>query len=124
MRFLGLDELLEEIQSEGGREIPIISSDLGNGFSGAVQDLLKRPNIVHNTKTPFEKNSLGVRSVMSIQQMIARMVARAARDGRVWGKLLASAVSAHNSTTNNNVRDAPEDAIADDQAGRISSLWL
>jgi len=111
-----LAPMLEEIQGEN-RQIPVISSDLGNEFSGRVDELLEERNIVRKTKAPIEKNALGVidRAMQSLQQIIAR---KATKDGADWGRLLASSVSALNKTTNEAVRDAPEDVIGDDQAGR------
>ena len=54
-----LAPMLEEIQG-GQRQIPVISSDLGNEFVGDVEALLRQRNIIHKTKAPIEKNALGV----------------------------------------------------------------
>jgi len=113
---VALGPLLGEIQGSQ-RKIPVISTDLGNEWVGKVDELLVERDIVRKTKTPIEKNALGVidRAMQSLQQIIAK---KAAKDGGDWGQLLASSVSALNGSTNEAVRDAPEDVIQDDQAGR------
>ena len=111
-----LAPMLEKIQNSQ-RQIPVISTDLGNEFVGEVDELLEQRNIFRKTKAPIEKNALGVidRAMQSLQQIIAR---KAAKDGGDWGQLLASSVSALNKTTNASVRDAPEDVIGDDDAAK------
>jgi len=106
-----------EIQGEK-RQIPVISTDLGNEFTGKVEELLTRRGITQKTKAPIETNALGVidKAMQSLQQIIARKAAKA--DGGDWGKLLAESVDALNGTTNEAVRDAPEDVVKDDQAGK------
>ena len=85
-----LGPLLGEIQGSQ-RKIPVISTDLGNEWVGKVDELLVERDIVRKTKTPIEKNALGVidRAMQSLQQIIAK---KAAKDGGDWGQLLASSV--------------------------------
>jgi len=111
-----LAPMLGEIQGSQ-RTIPVISTDMGNEFVLDVETLLRQRNIIHKKKTPIETNALGVldRAMQSLQQIIAK---KAARDGGDWGQLLASSVAALNSTTNEAVRDAPEDVIGDDDAAK------
>ena len=111
-----LAPMLGEIQGSQ-RTIPVISTDMGNEFVLEVETLLRQRNIIRKKKTPIETNALGVldRAMQSLQQIIAK---KAARDGGDWGQLLASSVAALNSTTNEAVRDAPEDVIQDDDAAK------
>ena len=76
-----------EIQGDQ-RQIPVISTDLGNEFVGDVEALLRQRNITHKTKAPIEKKtllaSLTVPCSLSSRSLLERPPRTALTGGSSW----------------------------------------
>jgi hypothetical protein len=86
----------------------VISTDKGNEFTGAVQDMLDAKGIIRRSKDPQDVNALGVvdRAIQNLKKRLAESLS--AEEGE-WASRIKEVVAAYNSTPHEAVHGEPEE---------------
>jgi hypothetical protein len=86
----------------------VISTDKGNEWTGAVQDMLDAKGIIRRTKDPQDVNALGVvdRAIQNLKKRLAESLS--AEEGE-WASRIKEVVAAYNSTPHEAVHGEPEE---------------
>jgi transposase InsO family protein len=86
----------------------VISSDKGNEWVGAVQELLDEKGIIRKTKDPVDVNALGVVD-RAIQNLKKRLAESLSEEPGEWASRIKEVVAGYNSTPHAAVHGEPEE---------------
>jgi hypothetical protein len=86
----------------------VISTDKGNEWTGAVQDMLDAKGIIRRTKDPQDVNALGVVD-RAIQNLKTRLAESLSAEPGEWASRIQEVVEAYNSTPHQTVHGEPEE---------------